>query len=123
MEKITPIAITTEGSDGSATGTGSSSYPVSGRVVGVHLDYSASQAATTDVTITAIDPDLPVLVVANNTTDGWYFPVTTANLNTDGSEVSGEVVRGVPVDGYLAVSVAGGNDGETVTVTILVERC
>ena len=120
MRKITLDTITTAGSDGSATGSGTTGKPITGRIVAVHLDYSAGQAATTDVTITATSPDATVLVRSNSATDGWFYPHTPANLASDASAISGGVVMGVPVDGYVSVAIDDADDGETVTVTLMV---
>lgn len=121
MRKIAIDTITTSGSDGSATGSGSTPYPVNGRVVAVHIDYSAGQPGTTDVTVTTGAPQDTVLSLANNATDGWRYPHTAAHLASDGSAISGGVVAGVPVVGYVNVAVAGADNGETVTVTLMVD--
>jgi hypothetical protein len=121
IRKLQPIVVPTSGTDGSAVGSGATPSPVSGWVVGVHLDYSATQASTADVTITATNPTLTVLVKANSATDAWYFPRVAASLNTDGSAITGEYLPGIPVDGYLSIAVAQADDGESVTVTFLVD--
>lgn len=121
IKVVTLPIITTTGSDGSATASARSSRVESGRVVAVHLNYSAGQAATTDVTLTAGTPAQTVLVVSNNATDGWYYPHTPAHLASDGSVVSGGTVLGVPVEGYINVSAAQADNGETVTVTLMLE--
>lgn len=120
MRRIETLSITTSGTDGSATGSATTPKPITGRVVAVHLDYSAGQPATTDVTITAMSPAVTVLAKANSVTDGWYYPHTAAHLAADGSVISGGAVVGVPVDGYISVAVAGADNGETVGVTLMV---
>lgn len=69
-------AITSTGSAGSATGSGTLSIPVAGYVEWVYLDYHASAPATSDVTLAnaGTPPGGNILVVSNNATDGLYFP-------------------------------------------------
>lgn len=120
MRKITPIVVPTSGSDGAATGSGVTTKPISGRVVAVHIGYSAQQANTADVTVTATNPDLVILARSDSATDGWFFPHTAAHVAADASVISGGAVAGIPVDGYITVAVADADDGESVTVTLLV---
>lgn len=117
------VEVTVAGSAGSATGSAQTSTPLSGRVLAVHLDYT-TQAATADVTVKALEPDLAILTVTNANTDAWFYPRTQiqdaagVGVTFDGTN---EVYEAVPVDGYIEVSVAQSNAG-TVVATLLVEE-
>lgn len=112
--------VTAEGSAGAATGSADVG-PVNGRVLAVHRDYSASAAATTDVTVaTKSAPAQTILSVANTATDGWDYPRALMQ-GADGADLTG-VYDALAVDDYLTLSVGGANDGDTVTFTILVEQ-
>lgn len=111
------ISVTTTGSAGAATGSGSSTRPVNGRLLAVYIDYT-SQPATADVTITSTDPTQTLLTRSNSGTDGWFYPrvllqdTAAANLTA--------VYDAPPIDAYVSVSVAQGDAG-SVDVTLLVE--
>lgn len=123
MRQIT-LAVSTSGVDGSATGTETTNYPLDGRLAAIHLDYSATQAATTDVTVTGGNPATTLLTVTDNKTDGWYYPHAVAQ-DAAGANVTYDGTRPIyiptPLAGYLTVAVAQADDGETVTVTVLWE--
>ena len=126
IRKLTTLEITCSGSDGSATGSATTKGTITGKVLAVHLDYSASQPATTDVVVaTAHAPVNTILTVSDNKTDGWYYPrhqmdsEAGAALTYDGTHPVNEPV---PVDDQITVSVDQGNDGETVKATIVIEE-
>lgn len=120
MIRRTSVVVTAAGSAGAATGSGRTPLPVHGRIIAIHLDYSAGAPATTDVTITesANSPALPVLAVANNATDGWYHPVHQADNSLTGADLTNAAVPVFAAD-HLLVSVAQANDTNTVTVTVI----
>jgi len=118
-------AITTTGSDGSATGSYTTPGPVTGKVLGVHIDYSTAQAATTDVTIATVHaPVTTILTVTDNKTDGWYYPrhqvhdSTGTALTLDGTRI---MVEPVAIEDQVTVSVAQADNTETVTVSLVIE--
>jgi hypothetical protein len=95
------IAITTTGSSGSATGSGTS-IPIHGFLLDIFIDYHASCPATADVTISeAVFGN--VLVVSNNATDGWYAP---RKATCDPSGAATGLYDLIPLSGPLTVSVA-----------------
>jgi len=118
------VTVAAAGSAGSATGSGQTTEPVNGLLMGVYLDYSASSAATGDVTLATASPAVTLLAVANNATDGVYLPralvvdTAAAGVTYDGTN---EVYDALPVDDYVNVTLAGMNDGDTVTVTLWVK--
>jgi hypothetical protein len=82
------VAVTTTGTTGSATGTGTTSA-YSGLLLGVKLDYHASAPNTTDVTLSeAGGGSRTLLTVSNNNTSGAYYPTVEAQ-DTAGAAVSG----------------------------------
>lgn len=99
--------------------TGKTPYPIDGAILAVHLDYSASAHADTDVTIAeSTAPALPVLTKSNNNTDGWFYPRVTVHGVSDGAAITGPVDY-QSVGDHLAVTVAQNTDGQTVTATIV----
>ncbi|MDX2078562.1 MAG: hypothetical protein SFZ02_19175 [bacterium] len=113
------IKVTTAGSAGSAVGSASSSA-LNGKLLAVHVDYT-SQPATTDVTITANSPSMPILTLTNANTDAWKYPRQLMDGIT-GSALTG-VYEPLPIYGAVTVAVAQGDavtDG--VVVTLVIER-
>lgn len=119
------VTVTTSGADGLATGTGVISS-VNGRIEAIYLDYSAGQAATSDVTIaTAHAPVRTIHTETNSATDVWRQPripvhdTAETALTYDGTN---PIVERIPVADDISVSVAQADDGETVTVYVLYEE-
>lgn len=118
------IEVTTSGSDGSATGS-ATSVAVNGELLAVHIAPSAGQAATVDVTVKTVAPELTLLTASNVSAAGWYYPRVQvqdgagAGVTYDGTN---EVYAPMPIDDGVTVSAAQGDDGETVTVTLKVRR-
>lgn len=116
--------ITTSGVDGSATGTATSDHPLVGNVLALYINYSAAQAATSDVTIASGSPSMPILTRSNSATDGWFFPrAATCDITATASTFDGTrpVNDKIPVHDYVTVSVAQADDTETVDVRIVYE--
>ncbi len=118
--------ITCVGEDGAAAGSVTSSRPIAGRLLAVHADYSAGQAATTDLVIaTTHAPVVTLLTLTDNKTDGWYYPrqqvcgATGTALTLDGTRI---MVEPVPICDYVSATVAQGDGTETVAVTLIVEE-
>lgn len=117
MIDVHRITVTVAGSAGSATGSNTSSRPVNGRVLAVHIDHT-SQPGTCDVTITSTQPTQSILTVSDSGTDAWYYPRVLLDGLT-GADLTA-VYDAVPVAAYVSVAVAQGDPG-TVAVTLLVE--
>lgn len=118
--------LATAGSAGSATGSGSTNMGITGRLVGVHLDFVADTPATTDTTIsTADDPTVTFLTITDSATDAWYYPrsqvhgVTGTALTLDGTRL---LVEPAPFSGRLKITLAGCTVGKGVTATFYVEE-
>lgn len=120
------LTVTAAGSAGSATGSATTGKPLAGKLLAVHLDYSASMAATSDVTLTCTiqGKALTLLTVSDNATDGWYFPRTQADsdagagLTFDGTRV---VPVAFPLAGYVSAAVAQANANDAAVVTLVYE--
>lgn len=112
--------ITTTGSAGTSTGTATTPAPLCGRILAINLDYSASQANTTDVTVTSATPAITILTRSNSATDGTFYPRVL--LHDTSAAALTAVYDTIPVDGYITVAAAQGNNGETVAVTILYDE-
>lgn len=119
MIRRTQVTVTAAGSAGAAVGSGETPHVVDGIVRAVHLNYSASMAATSDVTIVEANesPAIQVLTVSNNATDGWYAPMAQA-VNQSGAAITNQGAAIVARDS-LTVSVAQANDGDSVVVTVV----
>lgn len=100
--------ITTTGSAGSATGTGTITGVRPGFLEWVAYDFHASAPATTDVTGTgasdALPPSLLLFTSTNSATDALTFP-RGAPVNTGGTAITNAHAR-IPIAGNIAVSVA-----------------
>lgn len=123
------VTLTTVGSDGSAVAEAFVPLPP-GRITHVGIDYSAGQAATTDVVLTADglsdgSTGTAFFTVDDNATDIAVRPIGSpaaidearnATAATDGTEGGRFIKTGVHIDVHEADS------GETVTVDLWLER-
>lgn len=91
------VAVTTTGSDGSATGSGTLDG-TRGMLLDVWLDYGATAPATTDVTIAYTTRGGSIAVISNNATDMMVVPRQNPAIESQ-----------YPIDQSLTVSVAGAN--------------
>lgn len=117
--KYERLEITVTGANGAATGT-TKSRPIMGRLLGVHIDYT-SQPITADVTVATAGagvPALTLLAVANNATDGWYFPRVAIHTTAGAAQT---IYDPAPVSDAIVASVAEGNAG-SVVVTLVFEE-
>jgi hypothetical protein len=95
------VSITTTGSAGSATGSGTV-YGINGFLLDVYLNYHASAPATTDVTIS--HPTFGNLIVKNNNaTDIWLMP---RKQSVDSSAADTGAFELIPVNDTLTISIA-----------------
>jgi len=99
------VAVTTTGSAGSASGTGTS-RPLNGLLLGIYLDYHASAPATTDVTVSTDTTAHggTIATVSDNNSDG-YYPVRVQAVDNTGAAISG-VYEMWPLVGKVKISVA-----------------
>ena len=67
------VNVTTTGSAGSATGSGTSS-PIHGWIEAIYLDFHASAPATTDTTVAFATRGGNILVVTDSKTDALFVP-------------------------------------------------
>jgi hypothetical protein len=82
-------AVTTVGAiAGSATGTATIAC-VPGWLESVEFDYNAAApGGTTDVVLTQADSPTAILTVANNATDGVYYPRATCHTIAAGAAIT-----------------------------------
>lgn len=115
------VTVTASGSAGSASGSAKTNGGISGRVLAVHFDFSASPASTIDTVLaTGNTPTNTILTLSNVTADGWYYPRAQMQGNT-GTALTG-IYEPVPVADSLSVSLAQANNGDSVTATIYTEE-
>ena len=105
MSKIVmhKVEITTTGSAGAATGSGSTP-PVNVYLVDVKLDYHASAPATTDVTITDSVSGDTLLAVSDNKTDARKSPRSKPVDNANSAITNAH--DKFPVNGTVDIAVA-----------------
>lgn len=101
----TYVKVTTAGSAGSATGTGTSQV-IKGFLLDIYLNFHASAPATTDTTVALATPALGnITVISDSATDALYMPRKNA------VDVAGAAITGVydlyPVSGTISVALAG----------------
>ena len=115
------IKVTTSGSAGTATGSGSKAVP-KGEFLGAYIDYHASAPSTTDVIIkskapaSGTPPDQTIGTISNANTDAWEFPRQQVDDNA-GAAVTGAYTPFIIHGGVLEVSITGG-DALTDIVTV-----
>ena len=123
MRKIDKIEINTGpavGADGLATATGRSPH-VNGRVQKVHVAYTGTPPATTDVTLKdEADPAAEsITTLPNTTTDTTLYPrrLLQDNAAADLTTVYDHYV----VDGRLQLTIAQANADVEATATVWLE--
>lgn len=112
-------AVTTSGSAGSATGTGTLELPTHGYIEYIYIDYHASAPNTTDVTVaySGTPPGGNILSKSNSTTDTLYWPRASCVTNA-ASAITDSHTRFVAC-GDLTITV-GDCDALTNAVTVYV---
>lgn len=122
MIRKVPLTPTLAGSNGSATGSATTTGPHNGRLAGVYV-APGDQPNTLDVTIKVKGPDQTLLTLTNVSAAAWYYPTvqiagpTGTALTYNGTQT---VNVPAPFEGYIEVSGAQGNAG-TFTVYLLIE--
>ena len=111
------------GGDGVATATVTDSPPVCGVVWAVHIAYKDSPpAGTTDIALTgAATPAIPVLAVADNATDGWYYPMHQADDAASGTDITNQGTLCV-IDDRLKATISGANADDYAVLTVVYEQ-
>ena len=111
------IDITTTGTAGSATGSGTTTRPVNGHLEAVKVDFT-SQAATADTTI--VDGmGQPILTLTNSNTDAWYYP--HPDIHDPTGSVLNKHTGPFAIDSYITASITQSNAG-SVQITLLVDE-
>ena len=111
------------GANGVATANADSTQPVSGWVLAVRVTYNDSPPGTTDATVATkgaspAPPSLTILSLANNATDGWYYP------RIEQSEITGEGAGRYDypyIHDALTITIAQANAGDSVDVWLLMD--
>jgi hypothetical protein len=102
-------------------GTDTAPYLRQGFIEAIDVDYDATAAAGTDVTITCVGGpgrDITILTLTNANTDGLFFPRTVSHTLAGVAQAVYDVK--VPFRGLLKLTVAdaGGAVVDCVTATI-----
>ena len=110
------------GSAGAATANADSDIRLTGRVIGIYVQYDDSPPATTDVIIKTVGtspapPTYNFLSLTNANTDGWFYPQEQIHTTT-GTPVAAEYTP-LLVDDYLNASIAQANAGDSVTYWVM----
>lgn len=116
------VTVTTTGSDGSATGTGTSPT-INGAVHSIYVNYHASAPNTTTVDIDEVGGAARKLLdLGGANTDAGYYPRIQASGNT-GSALDAQYDRLVLAGRPVTVSVGASNAlTGAVVVTLVVEQ-
>lgn len=117
------IAVTTSGSNGSATGNADSAA-FAGEIVGAYLNYSATAPATTDLVIKEKSSGVEIYRRNNANSDTYVAPralaVDATGANILASETNGRHPVPFVVDQGVNVDIAGANaETNHVVVTVL----
>ncbi len=124
--KISTLTIASGAADSSGDAVATKG-PAKGKILAIVLDYDASSAAGTDVTITAKIGTFSqtVLNISNANTDAVFYPrigvedtTGTALVYTANNDV---VPTEFPVDGIVTITVADQTEGKGVTAYITME--
>lgn len=80
------IAVNTTGSNGSASGSSTSTIQLSGLIHAIKLTYHASAPSSTVVTITEADGLKRTLLAITGNTSKTIYPVVAQSKNTDSTD-------------------------------------
>jgi hypothetical protein len=126
LQVVGPVS--TPASTGGAGASAATVYSgrISGRIVGIFVQYNDSPpAATTDVGIrtagiTGVLPSFNVLTITNGATDGYFTPRKQA-VDSTGAAIAGVYDLYVAND-RMKIDLAGANDGDSVTIWFMIEN-
>lgn len=121
IRELGPLTITTSGSAGSATGSGTTDDTMAGLILAMDVDYGAAPA-TTVLTISEVGgAGRQLFVTAAGNTDGRKTPRVQSEKAADGT-ASGQYHE-IPVGGRkLQVAVSGADDANSITVRFIVQE-
>jgi len=95
--------------------------PLEGLVVAVGVAYDLGPySSAVDVSVIEQGDNLPdqeILALSGASDDGWFYP-TLQNSDTDGTAIAAQYGMGIPVAGYLTLSVASAQPGDVVYITL-----
>lgn len=102
-----------------------STHVINGCLLAVYVAYAVTPNAATDVTIATVNsPVKTLLTITDNATSGWYYPryvvhseAAAALTGTAGGDRTTH-----PIDDYVSVTVAQGDNDQTVDVWLLYEE-
>ena len=103
------------GTDGSATMSATSQDFVRGHIYAVHLDWATGVTATSDITLSATEPALTILINADSATDEWFYPAVAQSKTTDGLALT--TYDRIPINSRITAAVA---ESSLVTTTNVV---
>lgn len=106
--------------------SGTTSRPLSGRLLAVYVEYAITPNVATDVVIATVNaPVKTILTITNNVTNGWFYPRAQVQDET-GADVLYAATFGVhepvPVADYIKATVAQGDTDQTLDVWLLIEE-
>lgn len=121
MQRMT-ASITTSGSTGAATGSGTMAPLFDGKLHAVYVAYASPATAGTTVRISQYQaPSVALLALVSNTADGWYFPRNVLSTGAGVAVTSTSGAYPVTTPLTIAVSTATPSTG-AVTVYAYVEE-
>lgn len=89
-------------------------------VVAISVDYDATAAAGTDVTVSLSNPSSDILVLTNNNTDALHYP--TVATSTEAGVARTDYVNNILVNGTITATIAQGGASKTSTITVYYRR-
>lgn len=100
----TTVKVTTTGSAGSATGTGTSQV-INGFLLDIYFNFHASAPATTDTTVALATPALGNIIVLTSTATDVLHAPRKATSDAAGAAITGGYDL-FPVNGTISVALA-----------------
>lgn len=89
-------------------------------IVAIAVDYDASAAAGTDLTVTLSNPNSDILTLTNNVTDALHYPTVATSDGTGSART--DYVNNILVNGTITAKIAQGGSTKTSTVTVYYRR-
>ena len=119
----------TAGGAGASAASATTSLDIKGEILAVHLTYTGTHPATTDVTLVTagINGGAQTLINIANTADGtgWYYPSTSFQDNTGTAKLYAatfEVVAHYAVADKLTLAVAQSDDDVSVEAVVIFRK-
>jgi len=111
------FSLTTDGS-GDASSTTDTLQGI--EVVAISVDYDATAAVGTDLTVNLSNPNSDILVLTNNNTDALHYPTVATSDGTGSARA--DFVNNILVNGTITATIAQGGASKTSTVTVYYRR-